>query len=404
MAILECRRDRLVHVIDLARLYRGWTRQEVAAALGREPAKMIPESGNPKLDLVVGIARLLEWPVGDVADCLWGAEGAVPGLFEGSLDNASAAPGAPGSPHAPGSLGERARACRRQGLEHMAVSLLQQALLDGSLSRLDRAQVHAELAQVHFTLWHLAEARALASELLRQQERGDLPADAAGAVALARVVRGHAQRRLMRMQPEMKPVLAKAACRDLIEGVEGVDAVVLTIDGADLEHLLAAAHTARGGIVECEVETGMLAAERGIDQIMGGLDAVIDPLTCTPGPMLEAWGWWCVYGANLALAHLEGESQNLALGIFTNKVLEIAERSGSWALRERAFSLEHLRRWGAPGALPVNSAPRGSKSSTDDEPLLLDQDQVRALIGTMGRFPAFRPAGWTLLHRATIVE
>ena len=64
----EVRRDRLSQFVDLARIYRRWTKIQTAQALGREPSKVVPESGNPKLDLVVGLAEALDWDVGDVAE------------------------------------------------------------------------------------------------------------------------------------------------------------------------------------------------------------------------------------------------------------------------------------------------------------------------------------------------
>jgi len=65
------RRDRLSRFVDLARVYRGWSRQELASNLGRDLSKVVPDSGNPKLDLVVALADALDWNVGDVAQCVW---------------------------------------------------------------------------------------------------------------------------------------------------------------------------------------------------------------------------------------------------------------------------------------------------------------------------------------------
>ena len=65
------RRDRLSRFVDLARVYRGWSRQELASNLGRDLSKVVPDSGNPKLDLVVALAEALDWSIGDVAQCVW---------------------------------------------------------------------------------------------------------------------------------------------------------------------------------------------------------------------------------------------------------------------------------------------------------------------------------------------
>ena len=78
----EVRRDRLSQFVDLARIYRRWTKIQTAQALGREPSKVVPESGNPKLDLVVGLAEALDWDVGDVAEGIWRDEAEAYGEIE----------------------------------------------------------------------------------------------------------------------------------------------------------------------------------------------------------------------------------------------------------------------------------------------------------------------------------
>lgn len=82
MADEEFRKERLNQVIDLARIYRGWTKGELANALGRDASNMMPESGNPKLDLVFGLAEVLDWPVGDVAESLCRQDEPRPGPGE----------------------------------------------------------------------------------------------------------------------------------------------------------------------------------------------------------------------------------------------------------------------------------------------------------------------------------
>jgi len=467
MAILECRRDRLVHVLDLARMYRGWTRQEVAAALGREPSKVVPESVNPKLDLVVGIAKLLEWSVGEVAECLWD---------ESRVDNDSPSDARPASivREAPSSNSDRAfmlatsaRRLRREGHFQRAVERLQRAMLEPSLPWVVRSMLQAELAEAHYLLWHLAEARSLASELLRQttrQESASSPqasaTSARAPIAFATAIRGHASRRLMRTQPELRHRHASAGRADLVAALSAIDELLADPstdlgdasappslpdsspaspadaptpagDGAlvSMDRLLAVANTAKAGIVECEVELGAMPADEGVSQLLRGLDAVIDPDSMEVDAMLESWGWWSVFGANLVLAHFHGDAQQRLLGIFTNKALEIAHRTGSWALRERAFMFEHLRRERAErderterseraersgrseraeradrADRPARPGESGTVSAPDPDHLVLDHDEVRSIIGTMGRFAHFRDAGWSLLRRAAFIE
>ena len=64
----------------------------------------------------------------------------------------------------------------------------------------------------------------------------------------------------------------------------------------------------------------------------------------------------------------------------------------NWSLRERAFSLEQVRR------------ERLERSTGFDAEWVLDEEDVRTIAGTMGRFPAFRETGWRILADARIVE
>ena len=63
-------RERLEELQALARTYRNWSVKELALALGRQPGRLVPESGMPKIDLVVGLAKSLDWPVEAVVDHL----------------------------------------------------------------------------------------------------------------------------------------------------------------------------------------------------------------------------------------------------------------------------------------------------------------------------------------------
>ncbi|MCA9299045.1 MAG: hypothetical protein KDA28_08260, partial [Phycisphaerales bacterium] len=77
MVIQEARRQRLEHLLELACVYKDWSRKELAQSLSRDPGKLIPESGNPKLDFVTSLADVLDWSVGDVAEAISEARGEV---------------------------------------------------------------------------------------------------------------------------------------------------------------------------------------------------------------------------------------------------------------------------------------------------------------------------------------
>ena len=82
-------RERLEELQALARTYRNWSVKELAQALGRQPGRLVPESGMPKIDLVVGLAHALDWPVEAVVEHLMkpaGSGSRNPGSRESHAD------------------------------------------------------------------------------------------------------------------------------------------------------------------------------------------------------------------------------------------------------------------------------------------------------------------------------
>ena len=110
------------------------------------------------------------------------------------------------------------------------------------------------------------------------------------------------------------------------------------------------------------------------------------------GDWLESWGWWAIFGCNIALRGLQEPQLHHNMAVFTNKAIEIADRLGNWSMRERAFTMEHFRR-------------RRVADSTGFQPdWVLDEDDIRVITGTMGRFPGFRETGWHILEKARVFE
>jgi hypothetical protein len=108
------------------------------------------------------------------------------------------------------------------------------------------------------------------------------------------------------------------------------------------------------------------------------------------GDWLESYGWWAVSGCTIAMRHLEGHAFHRLMAVCTNKALEIADRLDHWSLRERAFTMERFRR------------TRIEQTTGHQPEWVLDDEDVRILIGTMGRFPHFRQAGWHMLDSAQL--
>ncbi len=115
------RRKRLEQLLELAQAYRGWSRRELGKALRRDPTRLVPESGIPKLDLVVDLAKLLDWPIGQVAADLWVDDG--PPVTDGQAGKSAQEPGR----NEYDVLQEGSVSAQREGRYSKAVTLAQQA-------------------------------------------------------------------------------------------------------------------------------------------------------------------------------------------------------------------------------------------------------------------------------------
>lgn len=68
--IRDRRRQRLDMLLRLAQLRCGWTRRELAAALGRDASNLLVSTGLPKIDLLWRLADALQWRAGDVLEAI----------------------------------------------------------------------------------------------------------------------------------------------------------------------------------------------------------------------------------------------------------------------------------------------------------------------------------------------
>ena len=403
------RRDRLSRFVDLARVYRGWSRQELASNLGRDLSKVVPDSGNPKLDLVVALAEALDWSVGDVAQCVWDEPMGLPpcGLDFATLDAQAMEAHRAGDwrrlvaggamlLRAASTPAERARALNRisgghDGLGRHGKSLecIREALSLAPLTPGLELMLRVNLCGAHYALWHVAEARASARELVEQFEarppEGRLERVAQ---AFALMYRGQCARRAIAAMPDTAKRNATEARADLERA--GTLFSKLAREFGD-DSYGGVANTCRGALMEVDCALGTLDPVDAVATITEALGGVEDPQLAPPGDWLESYGWWCIFGCNIAVRYLQDPQFHRAMAIFTNKAVEIADRLDNWSLRERAFSLEQARR------------DRLQKSTGFDAEWVLDEDEVRTITGTMGRFPSFRETGWKILTEARIV-
>ena len=152
------RRRRLEQLLRLALAYKDCSRKELARVLGRDPTKLVPGTGLPKLDLVVELAGVLDWPVGDVVSFLWSNHAPHP---DASTDSAQA----------------RARACRCEALRWRrlgryldVVEAATGGLQETGTAPALRRRLQAILAEAYYALWSLVEARCITRDLLDAYE------------------------------------------------------------------------------------------------------------------------------------------------------------------------------------------------------------------------------------------
>lgn len=409
------RKQRLLQLIEMAQSYSGWTKSQLAAALNRDPAKVAPDSGNPKLDLVVRLADILDWTIGDVAEALWldpvkhkPDEEPLPDKSYHEL-NCEAVNAYRMRDHRrmlqagrfmwrlAQTPSERGKAANRIAGAYLSAGLIEKgmrwwrvAVMEPGLPRSMRLTYLANLAQANFAMGNLDEAAGLASEVQNAlaQLKSDDDSTLFVARAMAGYVGGNARRRLMQLLPERRDEFGPRALADLRQSVD--DYRRLGQEGR--ESCNAHANSCDGAIIEVEVLLGLMPVKEATDRLLAGLDAVVVPSSLSQGDWLESWGWWAVYGLDLALDRLSGDEQESLAAIFSNKAHEIADRIDDWQIRERAFSLEHHLK-----------LHHGCLCTAGHAPWIIDREDLKVVLGTMGRFPWFRDTGWEILESAEFI-
>ncbi|HRJ49670.1 MAG: hypothetical protein KF787_06355 [Phycisphaeraceae bacterium] len=407
------RRARVDQLLDLAATYKGLNRRQLADALGRDQTKLSPASGNPKLDYLVRLAEILDWPIGNVADAIWERAGLPAterglggsfdhwndlarkshreGDFRGMIDAARRMWSCAATPQ------QRALSMLREsggwdGLGRYAQELdvLRRGLAESPIDRDTSTLLTANLANTYFTLGHLVEGRSIARDLAERLEAAR-PVERAprAALAFSRYVMGNAGRSLAGHDSANAQFHASEAIR----AYEASSWLYLTLaDEFGNDAWRGIAGTCAGGILACEVDLGQRSPDSAVEELTDGLGAVIDASDGLVGDRLESYGWWCVFGCEVAIRHMHGRDLAKAVAIFTNKGYEIADRLDNWAMRERLFTLEYVQRH------------RAAEDGDPDSDWSIDQEEVKVIVGTMGRFPMFRSTGWRILQTATVVD
>jgi hypothetical protein len=271
------------------------------------------------------------------------------------------------------------------GQYNKSVPCLQAALSERGIPAGLRLMLTVNLANAHYCVWNLTESRATAHQVLELLEATTMTERRERVChAFAHYVRGNSFRRLILVESDLARIHAQRAHDELSHALNEYEDLADTF--AD-ERYAAIANTCRGALLEVQAALGELTPSEALERLTVALDRVVDVAAHEPGDWLESWGWWCIFGCNVALRHFAEDAISMRMAIFTNKAMEIADRLENWSLRERAFQMDLERH-----------------ERLVNEPWVLDDEEVRILAGTMGRFPNFRAAGWRILNEARFID
>lgn len=408
----KVRRRKLEQLLQLAGLYKGWNRRQLAEALDRDPTKLVPESGNPKLDLVVALSELLDWPVDDVVAALWGDAVRLGEISEDAgfeaLDDQMVALHRAGKYREMLALAPRLSAAAQTARERAitriresgawdglgryskSIEALRAGLLESPVPRGARLVLESNLAVAYYSMNYPIEAKAIAKDLIEYLSEEPPTTEAErSSQAFAHAVSGQSSRLLLATDAHLGKRHAQRAISDLARAEELFNAIHADTQDA---FYAAQARTSRTGALEAKVLLAQENAESVVKSLTDDLDQIVDLESMTSGVWLESYCWSCVFGSNIALRHLPDRDMNRAVAIFTNKGYEIAEKLDNWALREKLFTLEFLQRQ------RLNDLVGSPLEWT------IDGEEVRTIVGAMGRFPTFRQTGWDILNSARVVR
>ncbi len=426
MVEADVRRRRLHNLVDLARTTRKWTRAQLAQALGRDPTKVYPESANPKADYLISLAKALEWPVGDVIEAVWSEDDPRTQLMAPNetispedllaQDRGAAATHWPqwNRHHIAGEHRDALESARSlfkaaQSDEYLAyASHLEAAALEGmgqyaksakvaqrgldhtSVSPRTRNALRAGLANAWYSMWELAPALGECEVVIAYYDKNP-PEKSVDwkRRAFVRYVRGNVRRRLAVVEPDMAQEHYTRAIEDLNFASNVYQNMANELEDGSL---LGIVNTCLGGVLEAQVELGQRDASTTIHEMLESTVAALSADEAPQGDWLESWGWWCIFGSNMALRRLEGVEAQQIVKRYLDLGLEIAERLDHWAMRERIFTLQ----------LALHRTLVGTTGL--EIPFVLPGSQRRSVFGAIGRIPRFRDKGWQILGTAQFVE
>jgi tetratricopeptide (TPR) repeat protein len=405
--------ERIKQLVELACIARGWSRQALAAHLGRDVSRLVPEGGNPKLDYVMKLADALEWPVGDVAQAIWGhartaLSASKPNQSYDELRSAAhhsfvkaefrlalesyrlLRPMARNADEQAHAIGNEAACHNMLGRHIEAAEVANHGLSLDSLSPFRRLHLQSNLVLALVKLRRLDLALGLAGMIISRVEtvaKSEPRALREGAFAVYSKAYCHLQ--LGFVENDLRQEHLRNGAESFRSAKAEFVRAAQSLSQSELNGMSGACDA---GLLECEVELGALTPSEALRRVFRVLDESVSLDDCGNAYSVESFGWWAIAGASIALRHLSGGELQHAVAVCTEKALEIAELTDNWHLRERAFTIQYLgqRRLSDLTGLKLDYL-------VDDE----DRTQITSL---MGRFPGFRGLGWKILESQSITR
>ena len=401
-------RRRLTSVVELARIYADLGVKELADAVGRDKTRIIPPTGNPKLDMIGSLAGVLEWTVGDVVDALEGGPKAksrivntrkiVPrGRFSklhriarkldrlGRSKWARVVSGMLLLQAADG--GERAKALGMLGLSQMrdgdpceALASLRRGLNQQGIEFATKLELKTHLCRTLLLLDHVIEARSVASDILKTIEEHAVEDEDLFSFAerSARYVRGNAIR--ASIDRGVGTVDLLGARKDLLKSLQ--------ITKNEYLHDLDETVVTLGALLEIDSALGKVTSVKAIQRIEEALETA--RIQNEAGDLSvrsrRAWAWWGIFGAEIVLREKMTESSWMKAHEFAQKAIEFSSDPGEDILRARGYvlSFEAWKQWRCAGHL--------------DTPWHLEPIELQLFVRTMGAQIGFMESGWRILN------
>ena len=392
-------RERLEELQALARTYRNWSVKELALALGRQPGRLVPESGMPKIDLVVALAKALDWPIDAVVDHLVKPDSVsrapkaiaetgrdFSSLYDASLerrlarDYFEAIRLAVRAGTAADTSTRRAAACVIESDAHEACGSYLEALRClRAASQIDgvelswRLLIDAKIANILFMQGSRTQAIGIASSVLEYAARTDGGHVARLSQALAHWARAHALRASI-------PIANFEAWKPLAASAEGDFAACMAITDElrDSEHGYETRHlTFATSIDVAQLEIRAVADPDSAPEILQRLlEVVREGGDVAPG-ISERKAWAAIALANTAKRVVSDDMQLWGMLELASAALRAhASATSNWYFAHQHLELDSERR------RRLGTLAHGARS--------LDATEAKLVAGVLGHVPSAR--------------